>query len=197
MLHYNEQARLYAKIAPQDYTDEQKIEFLNNAVAGVPGLCNVLTLNRQVRSGSGNNTPLLFAEYLQLLLDQAAVLDNSGSTAQGNQKGRRSVNVMEIEFSDGTRDTLELDEGYQVNVHDMDTPLEQLMAYQTDTTFGGYGGNNGSNDRPLRVHIDNETWSKMKPQHRRAWAQMPDEAKRLILEQGKIKENDRSNFRRA
>ena len=69
LLHYNEQCRLCAKIAPQDCTDEQKIEFLNNAVAGVPGLCNVLTLNRQVQSGSGVTTPLSFADYLQLLLD--------------------------------------------------------------------------------------------------------------------------------
>ena len=81
--------------------------------------------------------------------------------------------------------------------HRMDTPIKQLMVHQADASFGGCGGNGGSNDRPLCVHMDNETWSKMKPQHRRAWAQLPDEAKRLILEQGKIKENDGSNFRRV
>ena len=67
VIHYLEQARTYANIVPQDYSDDQKIDHLNTAVLDTPGLSSVMFTNLQARQAGGNPAPLTFEEFGQFM----------------------------------------------------------------------------------------------------------------------------------
>ena len=177
--HYVEQLRLYSNIAPQDFTDDQKIQFTHNFVTGIDSLSSVLTLNQQARAAAGIATVLTFAEYTVLLLNAAQVLDGGTKSS----RSRRSAHKTEIILNDGV-DYLDIE--YENNAHDIthdvDTPVEHLLA------------NAHSQDKPrsVRVLMDTETWNKLTPDAKKTWSRLDDNTKRIILSQGKIKDSTRS-----
>jgi hypothetical protein len=73
ILHYQEQTRLYNEISEDPYSDRQLINFLQVCVSGVPNLSQVYTLHLQTIRSAGLSVSWSFAEYVEALLQQAAV----------------------------------------------------------------------------------------------------------------------------
>ena len=122
ILHFAEQSRLYNEIVPSaKFADETLIQFLRVCVSGTSNLSSVLNLwkTAQKASGSGGNT-LTFQEYVALLQQEAQTHDG-GNKFSKNPRVTHSVN--QHEFVTDDYDTTE----YEVNVHNVDTPLEELL----------------------------------------------------------------------
>ena len=77
LLHYKEQMRQYSEIAPQDFTNGQKIDFLQATVAGTPHLAGVFQQNTTAARAAGVVRDFTFQEYFSMLLEHAAVKDSS------------------------------------------------------------------------------------------------------------------------
>ena len=178
--------RQYSEIAPQDYTDGQKNDFLQATVAGTPQYCGVLQSNTTAARAAGVRTEFTFEEYFTMLLEHAAVKDASNNL-ESNPRNRKNLNahMMEIVFEDGqvSYEAVEL----EVNSHqtvdnsinwDMDTPIAYIEAHQNETTGAT------AFSRPQRVWMDDSTWSKMPQPDRRAWLSISEASKKNILNHG-------------
>ena len=80
----------------------------------------------------------------------------------------------------------------QANVHDMGTPLDELLAFPMDTNTSGQ-------PRPVRMNL--ETWNKLAPADQKAWDYATDNGKRAILDyarpRGQPPNQQNQNQRRA
>ncbi len=79
LLHWKEQMRQYSEIAPQDFTDGQKNDFLQATVAGTPHFSGVLQQNTTAARAAGVHRDFTFEEYFAMLLEHAAVKDASNN----------------------------------------------------------------------------------------------------------------------
>ncbi len=162
LLHWKEQMRQYAEIAPQDFTDNQKNDFLQACIAGTPHLSGILQQNTTAARAAGIIREFTFEEYFNMVLEHAAVKDSSNNL-ESNPRSRKSLNVnmMECVFEDGQvcYEPFEM----EVNGHrttdseewDMDTPITRLEVHQTDTA------NAPPFTQPQRIWMDDNTWGKM------------------------------------
>ncbi len=185
LLHWKEQLRQYAEIAPQDFTDGQKNDFLQACIAGTPHLSGILQQNTTAARAAGIAREFTFEEYFNMVLEHAAVKDSSNNL-ESNPRSRKSLNVnmMECVFEDGQvcYEPFEM----EVNGHrttdseewDMDTSITRLEVHQTDTA------NAPPFTRPQRIWMDDNTWGKMSQPDRRAWLSISEESKKNILNYG-------------
>ena len=138
LLHFKEQLRLYEETAEQGYTGQQKIKFLQNALAGTPELNCVYQQNSTAARAAGVTKTITWDEYFAMLLEVANVLD-AGRTFHSNPRRKQSTNMMELLFDDADEvqyATLEahihsvMDErlDQEEEQWDQDTTLEQLEA---------------------------------------------------------------------
>jgi hypothetical protein len=165
ILNWKEQSRVHNDISPDPFTDPQLINFLHACVSGTPNLSQVLTLRNTASRAAGVTTPYTFSEYVQALLEQAAVHD-AGRTHTTNPRARRSVNQMEIIFDDNTTGNME----YEVCVHDMDTSIDQLSVFQSDT-----------NPVRRKVMMNKSTWTSLEKDDQVNWDRITDKGKQTIL----------------
>jgi hypothetical protein len=173
LLNFKENARLHNEINPQDkYSDPQLIRFLNACVAQTSNLATVLENHRTSLRAAGKGTDsLTFDEYVGLLQLQAQVYD-SGRVNTTNPRVKRSVNMAQYTFDDG--DDLQ-DDGYEVNSHDFDTPIDDILAMSHEVYTMQ------SNNRPRKVMMNKETWTSLSPQAQVAWDTISDKDKSIIL----------------
>ena len=94
LLHFKEQLRLYEETADQPYTDMQKMQFLQNALAGTPELNCVYRHHSAAARAAGIRESITFEEYFAMLMEVANVLDTE-RVLQVNPR-RQHVNVMEV-----------------------------------------------------------------------------------------------------
>ena len=209
LLHFKEQIRLYEETSDQPYTDMQKIQFMQNALAGTTELNCVCRQNSAAARAAGIKKPITFEEYFQMLLEVANVLD-AGRTFQHNPRRKQNVNVMEIILDDDEEDdqyaTLESNvHSHQDEQWDQDTTLEQLEMYLTERPARNDNRSNNSrprndrppsnrpdrppSNRPERVFMDNPTWAKITPEDRKSWLRVSEQGKLAILEYGSVRKN--------
>ena len=156
LLHFKEQVRQYNEISEQPYTDDQLIRFMENAINGVPHLSQVLQLNQNARAAAGNTTSILWDEYLLLLINQAQVYDQSNNK-KANPTVECQVNEHSIIFNDIPEDEEYCPvEDFEMNVHDIDTPIDEFLAYQTAMVPAR--PRTGFGMAPRKVTMNSETW---------------------------------------
>ena len=102
LLHWKEQMRQYSEIAPQDFTDAQKVDFLQATVAGTAHLAGVLQQNTTAARAAEILREFTFEEYFSMLMEFAAVKDSS-NVVETNPRTRKNLNahMMELIFEDG------------------------------------------------------------------------------------------------
>ena len=193
ILHYKEQARQHSDMSDSPYTDKQKISFLNAAVSGVPNLATVYQLHMSSRKAAGNTTPLTFNEYCALLLTQAEVYD-AGNSNKKNPSVRREVNTHELIFEDNVVGTYDVQEDLEANVHefDQDTPIDTIMAYQTETASRFRGPPGRSNTQ--RVMISSDAWKALEDEDRQKWSRISEKGKGIIVNSIKNNSNNSNGF---
>ena len=177
VLHWKETARKYDEAALEPYTPAQKVQFLNACVAGFEPLAGVLNIRNTAASAAGITTRIGFDEYVEALLVQAETYDG-GNTSSRNPRVSRQVNMTELIFDDD--DTPEPVSHYDASVHDMDTPVDLLMANVNEQ---------GNRYGPRKVLMNKQTWVSLSKDDQEKWDTMSDDGKSKILEYVKDRNN--------
>ena len=183
LMHWKSVARDYNEISPEPFTPAQLTTFLNATVSGTPGLDNILQINNSARKAAGNTDALTFEEYVQLLLEQAQVHD-AANVRNTNPRSRRGVNVHELEFDDqGHLVDADPPSPYEVEVHDVDTPIEDIMVMQNDQIRRNNNTNYTPRDtsQPRKVRVDFSTWSKLNTKDQTKWDKVSESGKGILL----------------
>ena len=172
--------------------DMQAVCMLQNLVANVPNLANVLNLYRQTKTSAGQSDKITLQEYVALLAQQAQVFDNV-KIRTGSNYCRSAA-------------THELD--YEINAHDFDQDEEDLdvkewleanVMNQRNPKTGRYLGNKNGNKSTRfkktqnykrqanqmqgtrsRAFMDHDTWNALGDSDKKAWDQLSEPAKTKI-----------------
>ena len=102
--------------------DELQTQCLDNAVAGVPHLASVLTMDKAARKAAGINKNATFDEAIGLL-QQAAQTYDEGNQMRRPYRPSRSANIHQLD--DDSHTSEDEADNYQVSVHDAHTPVEE------------------------------------------------------------------------
>ena len=190
ILHWKEQARQHNDMSVSPYTDAQLISFLNACVSGTQNLSQVYHLHMSSRKAAGNHNALPFSDYCALLLSAAQVYDSS-NTNKKNPTVRREVNTHELIFADDTIGFYEdAPQEFESNKHefDMDTPVEHIMAYQTETASRFRAPPSKGTQR---VMISSDAWRQLDDQDRSFWSRITEKGKNTIV--NSVKTNSNTN----
>jgi len=164
---------------------------LQNSIANVPNLANVLILHRQTQASAGLPDKITLRQFVALLSQQAQVYDN-GRIRSGHNYRRSAANHelnYEINAHDFNQDEEEdLDEWFEANVMN-----------QPDPNAGHHLGNrNGNKSTGLKktqnnkrqanqmqgnqsgAFMNHETWNALEDSAKKAWDQLSDPAKTKI-----------------
>ena len=171
--HHREQARIHNELCKKDnaYNDDQLCGFLETCISGIENLAGVKRMHELAAKSAGKPLSWKFSEYTQELINAAQVFDG-GNTHTTNPRVKRSVNKTELIFDDGI-DFVDCNSEYETNIHDVDTPIEELMVAQARSTpFRG---------RRRKVSLNKDTWYKLSEADQTAWDQLSEEGKALII----------------
>ena len=161
---------------------EGEIQFLRVCVSGTSNLSSVLNIwkTAQKASGSGGNT-LTLQEYVTLLQPEAQTHDG-GNKFSKNPRVTHSVH--QYKFVTDDYDTPE----YEINVHNVDTPLEELLVNEARSfPRNNSPPRNDNGNRPRKVMMNIETWKSLSKQDQDGWDTVSDDGKRKILEYAKTR----------
>ena len=166
--YWQEQFRLYNEISQEEFTEGQGVQFLNQALYGIEGLDNVLSLNRTARQANGlpTHNPS-FSDYVYMLLDAAQTLD--AQKGLSNTRSRRSVNKMES-YPDHEDSHYQL----EAEVHDIETPVEQFLVMQMDNSMR-------KPQETRRPKLNFKTWKILEDSDKKAWDVISDKGKTAII----------------
>ena len=165
--HWQEIARKHDDAATEPFSSGMKVQFLNACVAGFEPLASVLNIRDTASRAAGITTPITFDEYVQRLAAAAQTYD-AGNTGRKNPRVSRQVNMSELIFDD---DDALTPTSYEVDVHDMDTPVESLLVNQNEQ--GRFG--------PRKVMMGKSTWISLSKQDQDNWDSVSEDGKSKIL----------------
>ena len=175
---------MFNEISPEQYTDSQCIQFLHAAVTGT-SLAETLTSYTAAIRASGSTVVLTFPEFVGMVIEKAQVHDAARAPQRNPRANSRSTNVHDM-----TNAVIDNDPAvYAVNVHDIDTPIDELMVFNVNT---GMTPRNNDSSNKLRVFMGNVTWSKLSVPDRKHWMNMSNDGKMLILKYGSLRESSKA-----
>ena len=187
IIHFKEQSRRYNEIAIDPYTPSMLMQFMENAVSGVPNLENVLRSLRSSRVAAGVRGDVGWEEYIQTLMQHSQVYDASRSRRSTLNKRVAEIHetfeLIEDHDHDGDFGNLEF------NVHDVDTPIEDLNridAFQSDSKQAQH--KNG----PRLVRMSFQAWKELSAEDRLHWDKISEKGKKTILDDGRNKKSSPS-----
>jgi len=188
---YEDRINKFNEVCPDSViNDMQGVRMLQNSIANVPNLANVLIAWRQTKAAAGLSDKITLCQFIALLSQQAQVYNN-GRICSGRNYCRSAANH-------------ELD--YEVNAHNVDEDKESLEEWfeanvmnQRDPKTGRYLGNRNGNrntgfkktqdnkrqanqmqGNQSRAFMNRETWMALGDSDKKAWDQLSDPAKTKI-----------------
>jgi len=177
---YGDRINKFNEMCPDsEINDMQGVCMLQNSIANVPNLANVLIAWRQTKAAAGLSDKITLRQFIALLAQQAQVYDN-GRIRSGRNCCRSAANH-------------ELD--YEVNAHNVDEDEESLEEWfeanvmnQRDPNAGRYLGNKNGNKssrfkkpqntkcqanqmqgNQSRAFMNRETWISLEDSDKKAW----------------------------
>jgi len=176
-----------------EINDMQGVRMLQNLIANIPNLANVLIVCCQTKTSAGLPDKITLRQFVSLLAQQAQVYDNGRI-----RTGRNCC---------WSADTHELD--HEINAHDFDQDKEEDLdpdewfeanvMNQRDPKTGRYLGNRNGNkstgfkkiqnykrqanqmqDNQSRAFMNRDTWNALGDSDKKAWDQLSDPAKTKI-----------------
>jgi len=174
-----------------EINDMQGVRMLQNLIAKVPNLANVLILHRQTKALAGPPDKITLRQFVALLSQQAQVCDN-GRIRSGRNCRQSAANHeldCEINAHDIDKDKEEdLDEWFEANVMNQRDP-------RTGRCLGNGNGNKSSGFKKIKnnkhqanemqgnqsgAFMNCETWNALGDSDKKAWDQLLDPAKTKI-----------------
>jgi len=177
-----------------EINDMQGVRMLQNSIANVPNLANVLILYCQTKTSAGLPDKITLHQFVSLLAQQAQVYAN-GRNRTGRNYRRNAA-------------THELD--YEINAHELDQDEDEdldpdelfeanVLMNQCNPKTGRYLGNRNGNKSTRfkktqnykrqanqmqgtrsRAFMDRETWNALEDSDKKAWDQLSEPAKMKI-----------------
>ena len=120
--------------------DTQAVRMLQNSIANVPNLANVLILHRQTKAAAGPSDKITLRQFTALLSQQAQVHDNGRIRSGRNH--RRSAANHELDYEVNAQD---FDQDEEDEDFDPYTWFEANVMNQRDPKTGRYLGNKNGN----------------------------------------------------
>jgi hypothetical protein len=189
IIHFKEQACRYNEVATDPYTPSMLMQFMENAVLGVPtsNLKNVLRSLQSSRNAAGVKGDVGWEEYIQTLMQHSQVYDASRAR-QSTPNKRIAENHKIFELIDDREDGGEYGK-LEFNVHNVDTPIEDLN--QLDA-FRSNLKPTQSRDGPQLVRMSFQAWQELSAEDRLNWDKISEKDKKTILEDGRNKKSSTS-----
>mgnify|MGYP000473183994 CR=1 FL=1 len=172
--------------------DMQAVCMLQNLVANIPNLANVLNLHRQTETSAGQSDKITLRECVALLAQQAQVHDNAKICAGRNC--RRSAATHELDYEirahdfDQDKEDLDPDKWFEANVMNQCGP-------KTGRHLGNKNGNKSTGFKKTQNYkrqanqmqgthsgafMDGDTWNELGDSDKKAWDQLSEPAKTKI-----------------
>jgi len=122
-----------------EINDMQGVRMLQNSIANVPNLANVLILYRQTKTSAGLLDKITLRQFVSLLAQQAQVYDNGRIRTGRNYRRNAATHELDYEvnahnFDGDEEEDLDPDEWFEANVMN-----------QRDPKTGRYLGNKNGN----------------------------------------------------
>jgi len=139
---YTDKINKFNEMCPDSHiNDDQAVRMLENVVANVPNVTNVLNSYHQTRKTAGQSIYIPLWEYVALLSQQAQVYDNAKTRAGRNYRQSAATHELDYETNAHNFDQEEDEEP------DLDVIWEAnaLVMNQRDPKTGRYLGNQNGN----------------------------------------------------
>ena len=191
---YEDKINKFNEMCPDSkINDMQGVRMLQNSIANVPHLANVLILYRQTKSSAGQSDKITLRQFVALLAQQAQVYD-SGRIRTGRNYRRSAANhdldyeVNAHDFDGDEEEDFDPDEWFEANVMNQRDP-------KTGRYLGNRNGNKGTGFRKTqnnkrqanqmqgnqsRAFMNRETWNALGDSDKKAWDQLSEPAKTKI-----------------
>jgi len=175
---------------PADINDMQGVHMLQNLIANVPNLANVLILYCQTKASAGLPDKITLRQFVALLSQQAQVYNN-GRIRSGHNYRRSAANHeldYEVNAHSVDEDEEDLDEWFEANVMNQRNP-------NTGRYLGNRNGNkstgfkktqnnkrqaNQTQGNQSRAFMNRKTWNALEDSDKKAWDQLLDPTKTKI-----------------
>jgi len=176
-----------------EINDMQSVRVLQNSIANVPNLANVLILHRQTKTSAGQSDKMTLHQFVSLFAQQAQVHDN-GRICIGRNYRRSAANhelnyeINAHNFDQDEDEDLDLDEWFKANVMNQRNP-------KTGRCLGIRNGNkstrfkktqnykhqaNQMQDNQSGAFVNRDTWNALEDLDKKASDQLSDPAKTKI-----------------
>ena len=172
-------------MSPEEFTDNQLVQFMNACVSGTQNLSQVLTLQRAAQKAARIVAPVTWSEHGAALLEQSQVHD-AAHTSSSNPRVRRQVNQTELKLDDDDNHlqaNVHEEHAHEAHSHDLDTPLE-LLVNQNDTSNSNARSNTNRNDQNAprqKVLLGFSTWRALSKEGQVAWDTVTEDGKKTII----------------
>ncbi|CAB9531582.1 Retrotransposon protein [Seminavis robusta] len=164
ILNFKEQGRIYNGTSVHNkYSDGQLVQFLEQAVSGIPNLSGARRVDMLARSAAKNEDTYSFEDYTASLLLLAAIYDAAHSgTSRSKGNSRRSSYNHELIFEQDNEN-----HGYESHVHDFDTTVDELLeVHQSDRSH--HSPFDRPSQGPRKVMMNVATWKSLMPTDQKA-----------------------------
>jgi len=192
---YTNQLDKFNKTCPESHiNDKQAVCMLQNVIANVPNLGNVLNLYRQTKKAAGQPITVSLRDCVALLAQQAQVHDSA--TTRTGCSCCQSAATHEVDYEtnahnfdqEGDNADLKLDGIWEANVMNQRYP-------KTGRCLGNKSGNKSTGFKKSqnqkrqanemqgtrsRAYMDCETWNSLGESDKKAWDGLLDQAKTKV-----------------
>jgi len=176
-----------------EINDMQGVRMLQNLIANVPNLANVLILYRQTKTSAGLPDKITLRQFVSLLAQQAQVHDNERIHTGHSYHQSAATHELDYEinahdFDQDEEEDLDPDEWFEANVMNQRDP-------KTGRYLGNRNGNKSTGFKKTqnykrqanqmqgtcsRAFMDRETWNALEDSDKKAWDQLSEPAKTKI-----------------
>jgi predicted DNA-binding protein (MmcQ/YjbR family) len=166
---------------------------LQNSIANVPNLANVLILYRQTKTSAGLPDKITLRQFVSLLAQQAQVYDNGRIRTSLNYRRSAATHELEYEinahdFDQDEEEDLDPDEWFEAHVMNQRNP-------KTGRYLGNKNGNKSTGFKKTQNYkrqanqmqgnqsgafMNRDTWNALGDSGKKAWDQLSDAAKTKI-----------------
>jgi len=173
-------------------SDNQAVRMLQNLVANVPNLANVLNLYHQTKTAAGQSDKINLREHVALLAQQAQIYDNAKICTSRNYRQSAATHELDYEINahdfDQDKEDLDPEEWFEANVMNQRDP-------KTGRYLGNKNGNKGTEFKKTqnykrqanqmqgnhsRAFVDRDTWNALGDSDKKAWDQLSEPARTKI-----------------
>jgi len=174
-----------------EINDMQGVRMLQNLIANVPNIANVLISHRQTKASAGLPDKITLRQFVALLSQQAQVCDNGRICSGRNCRQSAANHELDYEINAhgfGQDEEESPDEWFEVNVmNQRDPDAGRYLGNKNDNRSTGFKKTQNYKRQANQMQgsqsgafMNRETWNALEDSDKKAWDQLSDPAKTKI-----------------